>query len=346
MQREIVPALRGVYSSAQWGGYPLFPYPARFSDPGTYPGTSNCSTAPFSGPGTSNCYKGAAATAGSDRPRGLLPFTSSDAGCGGGSHCDATFVTWNTGVGPTVSASGGLIVSSSCSFPNASTAQCTGVYSGVGTVTLSMTARAINVAMALRTLAPNNMTVEYGLVPYGPPEPATSPTPPSGGFSSDGSAALTLPADVPGLVDGLGLPLNVFFRLTADLGVIADHALLNPADPTTGWFVRNEWYRLTYYAVALKNTAFGLPPPLACNSVPNCLSRNFPTPAMNNVRSLIILAGRSMSGMARPNGSLSDYLEFQNNDGDLIYEQRPVSRVINAALMSPFNDRVLVVDTN
>jgi hypothetical protein len=325
MEREIVPALRGVYSSAQWGGNPLFAYPAPFGDPGA------------------SDYKGVAAAAGSDRPRGLLPFTSSDPACGAGPRCSPNFVTWNTGVAPTVAASGGAIVSSSCNFPNASTAQCTGTYAGLGIVTLSMTARANNVAMALRTLAPNNMTVEYGLVPYGPPAPGTSA---SGSMNSDGSAALTLRADVPGLVDGLGLPLNVFFRLTAGVGVISDHGLLNPSDPTTGWFVRNEWYRLTYYAAALKNTAFGLPPPLACNAVPNCLSRNFPTPSINNIRSLIILAGRSMSGMARPNGSLGDYLEFQNNDGDLLYEQRPVSRVSNAALMSPFNDRVLVVDTN
>jgi hypothetical protein len=72
---------------------------------------------------------------------------------------------------------------------------------------------------------------------------------------------------------------------------------------------------------------------------------NFPT-TPDNIRSLIIVAGRSMSGAARPNAVIDDYLEFGNKDGGVIYEQRPVSRVVNATLMSPFNDRVMVVDQN
>lgn len=327
MEREIAPALRTVYGAAQWGtsaANPLFPYPA-----------------PFGNPGSSN-YQGVAATSSGSRPQGLLPFTSSDPACGADPRCSTSFVSWNTGVGPNVSLSGlGALLTSSCSFPNASTVRCTGTYAGVGTLTLRMSARVNNLAMSMRTLAPANMTVEYGLVAYGSPGPGTSA---SGTFNSNGSANLVLNAEVPGLIDGLGLPLAVQFRLTADLGVIADHPLLDPTDPTTGWFVRNEWFRQVYYAASVENTAYSLPS-LGCTTGSNCLRMSFPTTTWN-VRSLLVLAGRSINGSARPSATLANYLEFQNGDGGVIYEQRPVSRVVNATLMSPFNDRVILVDAN
>jgi hypothetical protein len=326
MQREIAPALRTVYGAAGWGtsaANPLYPFAARFDLP--HPGTSG--------------YRGE-----DGRYQGLLPFNSSSATCGADPRCTTNFVTWNTGVGPTVTASGGVIVSSSCNFPNASTAQCSGVFAGWGTVTLTMSTRAQNVAMSLRTLAPNNMTVEYGLLGYGPPEPGTSA---SGTFNTDGSANLTLNADVP----GLGIGVNVLFRLTADLGVIADHALLNPADPTTGWFVRNEWFRVVYYAAAQQSTADGLSSGLGCTlAASNCLQFN----NTRNIRALLVQTGRSLSNPAgRPNGSLGDYVEYQNGDVGTpwegigtVYEQRPMrtSRILIPAINAPFNDRVVLVD--
>ena len=53
-------------------------------------------------------------------------------------------------------------------------------------------------------------------------------------------------------------------------------------------------------------------------------------------RALLILAGRSLAGAARPNGRLEDFVEGANADLDLAFESRPV----NAA----FNDRVVVLD--
>jgi hypothetical protein len=316
MQREIAPAMRAVYASAQWGttaANPLYPF-----------------AAPFSNPGTSS-YQGAVGSY-----QGLLPFSCSAAGCATGARLAPTFVTWNTGVGPTVTASGGLIVASACNFPNASTVRCSGLFAGLGTVTLRMSARANNVAMAMRTLAPNSMTVESGLLAYGPPGPGTSAT---GTFNTNGSANLTLNADVP----GLGIGINVLFRLTADLGVIADHALLDPANATTGWFVRNEWFRTTYYAAAQQSTADGLPA-YGCDST-NCLRYNASAP--RNIRALLVLAGQSLSNPAgRPNGSLADYLEYNNVDLGTLYEQRPAraSKVSVPVLNAPFNDRLVLVD--
>jgi len=60
-------------------------------------------------------------------------------------------------------------------------------------------------------------------------------------------------------------------------------------------------------------------------------------------RAILILAGRSLTNPAgRPNGNLADFVEFGNADLNLIFEQRPVSKAISA----PFNDRVVVLDTN
>lgn len=316
MQREIAPALRTVYGAAGWGtlaANPLYPFAARFDLP--HPGTSG--------------YLGE-----DGRYQGLLPFNSSSAACGADPRCSATFVSWNTGVAPTISASGGALIAPSCTI-SATTVQCTGLYTGVGTVTLRMTARAQNVAMALRTLAPNNMTVETGLAAYGAPQPGTSA---SGVFTTNGSADLTLRADVTGISG-----FNLMFRFTANLGVIADHALLDPADPTTGWFVRNEWYRLVYYAAAQQSTADGLPA-YGCDAT-NCLRVN--DPATRNIRALLVLAGQSLNNPAgRPNAVLADYLEYQNLDLGTLYEKRParMSKFAIPALNAPFNDRLVLVD--
>ncbi|HMH20017.1 MAG TPA: hypothetical protein VK572_17910, partial [Burkholderiales bacterium] len=91
IQREIVPVLKGVYASAEWGlsaTNPLFPF-----------------AAPFANPGASH-YQGAAGTS-----QGLLPFTYSQA-CDPSTdpRCSTIFVTWNTSVTPTVTATNGIIL--------------------------------------------------------------------------------------------------------------------------------------------------------------------------------------------------------------------------------------------
>lgn len=337
MQREIAPALRSVYAAPTWGtssGNPLFPFAARFDSP--HPGSAT--------------YRGE-----DGRYHGLLPVTSSNPGCGADPRCSTTFVAFSTGSTPAMSISGfgSLLVSSSCTITSTQ-ARCTGVYASLGVATLRMSnVRARNVAMALRTLAPSTMTAEYGLIPYtGGTAPGTSAT---GSFNTDGSVDLVLRAQVPGLVDGLGLPLNVSFRFTADLGVLADHPLLDPANATTGWFVRNEWFRSTYYATRLRSTADGISS-LGCadTSDPNWGCLRFNNGSEYNIRALLVLAGASLSNPAgRPNGVLADYLEYQNCDlsggvcnPQTLYEQRPMrsSKVGVSSINAPFNDRIVLVD--
>ena len=53
---------------------------------------------------------------------------------------------------------------------------------------------------------------------------------------------------------------------------------------------------------------------------------------------------RSINGAARPSATLADYLEFGNAAGS--FERQPVSTAVDATLKKPFNDRIVVVDTN
>lgn len=316
IEREIAPALRGVYASANWGtsaAMPLYPF-----------------AAPFTNPGSSN-YRGQ-----DGRYQGLLPFTSSDPACGADPRCSQNFVDWSTSPWPTITqiSGAGVILFPSCDF-SAQYARCWGEYVG-GPAEVRMRSRLNNAAMAMRTLD-NSRTYFYywniwtsSWVQWNGTATAT--------FNNSGQATVDAVGTLP------GLPWQTWFYVYVDRGVLADHPLLSASDPTTGWFVRNEWFRLTYYAAAQENTADGLPT-LGCTTGTNCLRLNNPGLSQNH-RALLLLAGRSINSTSRPSGTLANYLEFGNNDGGTLYEQNPVSKVVNASLKAPFNDRLVIVDSN
>ena len=127
------------------------------------------------------------------------------------------------------------------------------------------------------------------------------------------------------------------FRIRIERSVITDHALLSSTAASTGWFVRNEWYKLVYYATAPNHAASGTAPRSCNDTTPTCLQVANVTPT-NKQRSILILAGRSLTGLARPNGTLADFLEGANADLNLAFEKRTVN--------SSFNDRVVVLDAN
>jgi hypothetical protein len=129
------------------------------------------------------------------------------------------------------------------------------------------------------------------------------------------------------------------------IALLADHPVLNSTDPVTGWFMRNEWYRVLYYAAAQTTTPAALPAAPACNPGTSCVTVSNLTPLPNNnKRAILILTGRSINGTARPSGTLADYLEFGNAAGS--FERQPVSTAVDATLKKPFNDRIVVVDFN
>jgi hypothetical protein len=157
-----------------------------------------------------------------------------------------------------------------------------------------------------------------------------------------GSVTIRTWADLPN-IDTMGWGSLAIYEMRIDQQVIADHPVVNPNDPTLGWFARNQWHRVFYYAAASQSTADGLPSSSGCTSS-NCLRIN--DAGTRNIRALLVLGGRSLTNPAgRPNGTLSDYLENQNADLGTLYEQRPVRRAGSVANPNaPWNDRVILVD--
>lgn len=353
MQREIAPALRGVYTSSIYAGIPastpLYPYAAPWANPGPGIGTSD--------------YRGVASTY-----KGLLPFNQTQ-GCNPATdpRCTTTLVAWSSGTPPSAPKVGGVgfVMNQTCSWQSSgSVAVCEGEYeedngdpSGAGML-MQMTATINNVAMGLRkldwpkaqVLARNNsgdawlpMTLE--------PSPATSAT-----MNSDGSVTVKFTARLPN-VDAMGWGHKALYQISLERAVIGDHALLDPNDATLGWFVRNAWYRTTYYATVRRNTAVALST-LGCidSSDTNEGCVRFNDSSTRNIRALLVLAGHSLSNPAgRPNAVLADYVEYQNCDWtgsvcdpQTLYEQRPMraSRIAISALNAPWNDRVVLVDWN
>ena len=309
IERDIVPPLRGVYSSAAWGlsaAHPVFPFAAPFANPG------------------SASFQGAAGTW-----QGLLPFNATQS-CSG-PRCLPDLV----GYAATPADAAGTVDSQSCVWESAAVRRCEGTYSA-NAVRIEMSATFTNVAMGLRALDASRLEVSArDNVMFGPwqPLPVTYGAVINDGSTPGrpaGSATVTFGAQLPDR-GAMGWTGPAQFRIRVDRAVIGDHPLLDPAAPGTGWFVRNEWYRLVYYAIAPAHSASS-PSPRSCST---CLEIRNPS---GEARALLILAGRSLSGAARPNDRLEDFVEGANADLDLAFEGRPV----NAA----FNDRVVVLDAN
>lgn len=323
IEREIAPQIKSMYA-ANWGlsGInPLFPYPAPFPSGAINPDISD--------------YQGT-----STATAGLLPVTSIS--CTGDPRCSTTFVAWNQTVTPTIvqtSGAGSLVSGqTNCSFLSATQARCTGKYHN-GDVTVSMTTRASNVAMALRQLDATKVTSEYQ------PSVWVSVTPSaSGSFSGiDGSANIAATATFP---SGSGAQ---DFRVTMDITMIADHPVIDSTNGTYGWFVRNQWHRLLYYkpavGAATGHTAGFLPTPSCTDSGvnPTCITVANVTPA-GKQRAILILAGRSINGSSRPSTVLADYLEFGN--ATAAFERQSVNGNTALAVNKRINDRIVVIDSN
>ena len=133
-------------------------------------------------------------------------------------------------------------------------------------------------------------------------------------------------------------------RVTIEIPKPAYHPITNPADPTAGWFVKNEWYRQTYFAVSPGYLPDGSG---TCNPLPgtpSCLTVSKLPPKFvqfNDKRAILLLAGRSLNNAGRPSNSLPDYLEGANlsaaqSTSPYRYEHR-------AGVPTAINDRVVVV---
>jgi hypothetical protein len=324
IEREIVPLLKGVYAGPAWGTSttnPLFPFAVPFSDPAT------------------SSYQGAAGTFG-----GLLPFTFSQS-CNPATdpRCSTTFVQWSTGAGyaPLVTLAGVSDPAAGCPVVAGSTIQCTGTYTAAAaSVQLRLAATATGVAMALKQFDPTKVAVRVREASS--PVWQTVSVALSGQFNSvDGSATVSMAATAG------AVPLASYvFEIMADIGALADHSLLDASTAaSTGWFVRNQWHRLTYYAIAPSLAASGTPPRACTETPPTCLDVANVVPA-GKQRSILILAGRALAGQNRPSSNVVDFLEFGNAASPAALERQPVSNAIAPALKKPFNDRIIVLDAN
>jgi hypothetical protein len=320
IEREILPALKTVYTPSAWGfvgtspvtANPVLPYAAPFGNPGSGTGTAN--------------YQGAAATY-----AGLLPFNQTQ-GCtvsASDPRCTNSFLSWSSS-GPVYVSGGGSLRSGEPSFPNTCSWKSTDVYSCVGaynapTVTLNLTVTVTNVAMGLRKIDLSKLSFTAANdVACSPCTGTTSiPYTVSVTMNADGSATINIAGTALPDIAGAGWGTWASYTISFDRGFIGDHDLLSTTHGTTGWFARNEWFRFAYYAVSPSNTVVQLPAERSCTAAGNCLTVANMTPTLKSAA--LILGGRAINGRARPSATLADYFEFGNSNG--AYERQTVSPV-------------------
>ena len=334
IEREIVPVLKTVYTAATWGfsgSNPVLPFAAPFASPGPGAGTSN--------------YQGATSTYAAGMYRGLLPFNQTQ-GCSPASdpRCTNTLMAWSSATGAVKSGgSGSIRYNDPCAWESADVFSCSGAYNAP-TISLTLTATVTNVGMGLRAQDLSKVTcTAVDDVGNGWPTQNVACSVTGVVLQANGSAIITVVTSALPDIATAGWGSWALFKISFNRALIGDHALLSSTDGTTGWFVRNEWFRQMYYATVSGYTAATLPATPACTTGTSCLSIANVGPA-GAQRAILILAGRSINGTARPSATLADYLEFGN--ATAAFERQTVSRAGPAALKRPFNDRIVVIDSN
>jgi hypothetical protein len=348
IEADIAPLIRTAYSISAWGGTPLLPFATPFANP------------------VASSYRGDAGTL-----EGHLPATYATAGpcvlapgastctpapCSSVSdpRCDPLFVAWRDLPAPLVSRTAGAALAGQACSLTASRVDCTlSIYSAKGglsgTMSFNFSATARNVAMALRRF---NSAVDMAGI-------AAAPRSLSGTLGADGAARITLQAAVPPGEGSAAPPANCADALAFDpishdcytvrigvpIALLDDHPVVQPKDPERGWFSRNGWHTLLYYAVASGHTPLALPASPSCSTGTTCVPGTN-VPPLGGVRALLVLAGRRLGGAPRPSAQRVDYFEFGNAVS--AFERQPVrySGAAGASIKAPFNDRIVVVDAN
>lgn len=301
IEREIAPVLRLVYAGPDWStstSNPVFPYAVTFDDP---------STSLFRDTSSSNF--------------GLLPMYAA----GGASN----FVYWYDGSSsrrPTVSkigASGSIWGTPDCTATTNTNVSCSVIY--IGAPRIQITANARNVARTMRKLVPAAVPLTW----TDTFNPGLTVTANFDSGTTTGRAAINVEANL------LNSTFWTIRTVTFPLGVLADHPLTDPNDSTTGWFVKNNWHHLVYYAFAPNFEAKGSH---SCINNSTCLTVTNLGPTAKQ-RAILILAGRALGAQTRPSGNEADYWEDpENYDSNSTYVKPTISKTTN--------DRVVVVDEN
>jgi hypothetical protein len=377
IEREIVPALRNVYASSAWGTNvsstnPWYPYAAPFADPAlgaSYKGVSAICAAGISAyacqgllpavfvgnpTGAGVCSTSAASACDPN----FVRWTAGDIRVsevtipGQGVYVLGTIVSgilqWNSFTNP-------------CSVETVNSGQpdqhtrlrCMARVPGLAgydsnNVRYRVRATAINVGMAFRQFNTAGFTIET------PPTVTDSST--SGSVDILFEGRINVPAGTGSVIGtilgGLGnCGLNVLGVLTGllldlqcrqvevsiPITFFGDAPVVNAKHPDIGWFARNEWYRVMYYATARDVTpARGSAQPNCDSGSDQCLDLDSTSPQK---RALLFLAGRSLSGTVGHTRTFADFLDIDpNRDTGRRFETRPLSATYNDRMWTVQND--------
>jgi hypothetical protein len=115
-------------------------------------------------------------------------------------------------------------------------------------------------------------------------------------------------------------------------------------NPSGSWFIANQWYRQTYYAVSAGYVPGGDQTTCQGSTKSSCLTVNNTPAPTDNKQVILVLAGRPLNGTSRPSGLVANYFEnanltaasAANGSPPFIYENR-------AGAPTTINDRVVVV---
>ncbi len=340
IERQIAPVLRSMYNGGSWSGSstaPRLPFAAQLLDP------------------SASAMKGE-----SGRLQGLLPLSYAETSPGSGTlctagvaepRCDPSFVAWTgasfSGTSMNLPTCTPTPAQLNCSYSRVCITSC-----GASDMTFTLTATASNVGMAMRQLYSTVTMTNVNAAP----RTLTGVL-----NSSDGSATITLVAQVPasagfgvsGLAGDLlcGLVLGLLDvckqeTFSVPITLLADHNLLDSTatgSDALGWFLRNKWHEVAYYAVA---SGFAPTGAASCIDGSTCLTVAYHRNSANifddgKQRAILVLSGRSLTGASRPNGTITDWLEGANVAGTS-FETRAAS-LPNRRM---FNDRIAVLDSN
>lgn len=261
---------------------------------------------------------------------GLLPVTA-----------NLSNVTWElSSPAPQVTTTNGTVSSRSCTASTATQINCSITYCGSGAsrVLVTITARLNNVGNSFYTeqwnQTDNPMTISTGSLSG---SPSVSHTLGADGRDTVIYANVRLPSQT--------CPTQQTRTVSLSRWGTTVTAVLPPYDITTynndvKWFIDNEWYKLTYYALSpdvIPGTGTASTK-ATCSS--NCLSLSVPaSPAPTTNSVVLVLAGRALSNQARntpaQRASLANYFELGNNQtiADSAYERQYRS--------ASFNDKVV-----
>lgn len=329
IQKSIVPQLRSVYATADWGASaadPRFPFAVPFGDPG------------------SSTFKGEV-----DTYEGFLPLTAQTSGCSATgqlpfdqSRCDTNFVQWSKPTF-TVVQTGGTATSFSrnCNASTTSQIVCTVSYSrllcllcGIS-VDITVQGDALNVGRALRTY----------VAPGSPPSVVAAAPGSAGAFSltkalqSDAAYRISYSGTLSGGSFGIcGTLLSLLCSggatITIPLPSFTDHPLLN-ATPSDDWywFVQNRWYDVVYYSVSPRHAPGGAGSCAGANCI--TVTQVAPVAGWTDRQAVLVLAGRSLAGTSGSNRALSDFLDTtENRNQDTTFDQHRVSKGFNDRFVS------------